>query len=145
MGMIIKILHAVSNSRCNISRHTCGNGYASECRRKPFFYCRCAPACPTCKSGIFVILCLSDVCLFYPTAGVQERNVSIRICNNPLIEHMPVCSRIPSRTRDMKVWRNRDGRRGRPWPREREGPAPEVWEGFTGPVTSGIDQRHLCG
>ena len=46
---------------------------------------------------------------------------------------MPVCSRIPSRTGDMKVWRNRDGRRGRPWPLEREGPAPEVWEGFTGP------------
>ena len=79
------------------------------------------------------MLCLSDDYLFYPTAGVQERNVRIRICNNPVIEHMPVCSRIPSRTVDMMVWRNRDGRRGRPWPREREGPAPEVWEGFTGP------------
>ena len=25
------------------------------------------------------------------------------------------------------------GRRGRPWPREREGPAPQAWEGFTVP------------
>ena len=79
------------------------------------------------------MLCISGDYLFCSTAGVQERNVSIRICNNPVIEHVPVCNRIPCRTGDMMVWRNRDGRRGRPWPREREGPAPEVWEGFTGP------------
>ena len=30
------------------------------------------------------------------------------------------------------------GRRGRPWPREREGPATESWEGFTGPNFYGL-------
>ena len=30
------------------------------------------------------------------------------------------------------------GRRGRPWPREREGPAPQAWEGFTVPNIYGL-------
>ena len=30
------------------------------------------------------------------------------------------------------------GRRGRPWPREREGPAPQAWEGFTVPNFYGL-------
>ena len=84
----------------------------------PIRYCRCAPLCPTCKPKILVIRYSSNTYPFCTTAGVPERQYEDMSFN---------------RIRDMTAGHNRFGRRGRPWPREREGPISQIWEGFTGP------------
>ena len=68
--VIIRALHIISNSRCNICRYTCSNGNASEGGRKPVCYSRCAQLCPTWKMEFFVIYYHSNIYPFYSTAGV---------------------------------------------------------------------------
>ena len=40
--LIFKWFGKSVNSRCDISRHTCSNGCASQVRVVRFYYCRCA-------------------------------------------------------------------------------------------------------
>lgn len=107
------MLFITSNPRCNVSGHTCGGGCGSECSRMPLCYCRCALHCCTCKWTVTGIYLFTRSYVYYPTAGVPERQYEDISFN---------------RIRDMITHGNQLGRRGRPclvngWKRGRDIPA----------------------